>query len=55
MGQRAKEKELTGVIPGILRILDKFSPYIHQQKLLIAGSFLVLLIETGLRLLEPWL
>ncbi|MBD2168349.1 ABC transporter ATP-binding protein [Calothrix membranacea FACHB-236] len=54
MGQRAKEKELTGVIPGILRILDKFSPYIHQQKLLIAGSFLVLLIETGLRLLEPW-
>jgi ATP-binding cassette, subfamily B, bacterial len=54
MGQRAKEKELTGVIPGILRILEKFSPYIRPQKLLIAGSFLALLIETGLRLLEPW-
>ncbi|MBD2250099.1 ABC transporter ATP-binding protein [Nostoc parmelioides] len=54
MGQRAKEKELKGVIPGILRILDKFSPYIRQQKLLIAGSFLALLLETGLRLLEPW-
>lgn len=54
MGQRAKEKELKGVIPGILRILDKFLPYIRQQKLLIAGSFLALLLETGLRLLEPW-
>ncbi|UKO99536.1 ABC transporter ATP-binding protein [Nostoc sp. UHCC 0870] len=54
MGQRAKEKELTGVIPGILRILAKFSAYIRKEKLLIAGSFLALLIETGLRLLEPW-
>ncbi|MCM0591961.1 MAG: ABC transporter ATP-binding protein [Gloeotrichia echinulata IR180] len=54
MGQRAKEKELVGVIPSILRILAKFAPYIRQQKLLIAGSFLALLFETGLRLLEPW-
>ncbi|BAY41408.1 ABC transporter ATP-binding protein (plasmid) [Nostoc sp. NIES-2111] len=54
MGQRAKEKELKGVIPGVLQILRKFSPYIHQQKVLIAGSFLALLFETGLRLLEPW-
>jgi ATP-binding cassette subfamily B protein len=54
MGQRAKEKELKGVIPGVLRIFRKFSPYIHQQKVLIVGSFLALLFETGLRLLEPW-
>jgi ATP-binding cassette subfamily B protein len=54
MGQRAKEKELIGVIPGILRILNKLSLYIREQKVLIAGSFLALLLETGLRLLEPW-
>ncbi|MBD2344563.1 ABC transporter ATP-binding protein [Anabaena subtropica] len=54
MAQRAKEKELKGVIPGISQILEKFSPYIRQQKVLITGSFLALLLETGLRLLEPW-
>jgi ATP-binding cassette, subfamily B, bacterial len=54
MGQRSKEKDLKGVIPGVLRILRKFSPYIRKQRVLIAGSFLALLVETGLRLLEPW-
>jgi ATP-binding cassette, subfamily B, bacterial len=54
MGQRVKEKELIGVIPGIRRILAKFSPYIRQQKVLVVGSFSALLFETGLRLLEPW-
>lgn len=54
MPQRAKEKELKGVIPGVTRILSKFAPYIRPQRVLIAGSFVALLIETGLRLLEPW-
>jgi ATP-binding cassette, subfamily B, bacterial len=54
MGQRSKEKDLKGVIPGVMRILRKFSPYIRQQRVLIFGSFLALLVETGLRLLEPW-
>jgi ATP-binding cassette subfamily B protein len=54
MGQRSKEKELKGVIPGVMLILRKFSPYIREQRILIAGSFVALLIETGLRLLEPW-
>lgn len=54
MGQRSKEKELKGVIPGVLLILQKFSPYIREQRILIAGSFVALLVETGLRLLEPW-
>jgi ATP-binding cassette, subfamily B, bacterial len=54
MSQRVKEKELKGVIPGVLRIFRKFSPYIRQQRVLISGSFLALLFETGLRLLEPW-
>lgn len=54
MSPRSKEKDLKGVIPGVMRILGKFSPYIRKHKALIAGSFLALLAETGLRLLEPW-
>ena len=37
-----------------MRILRKFSPYIRKQKLTIFGAFFALLVETGLRLLEPW-
>ncbi len=37
-----------------MQILRKFSPYIREQRILIAGSFVALLVETGLRLLEPW-
>ena len=54
MGQRPKEKDLRGVIPGLMRILSKFSLYIRKQRLTIIGAFFALLIETGLRLLEPW-
>jgi ATP-binding cassette, subfamily B, bacterial len=54
MSKRSKEKDLKGVIPGIAKILRKFSPYIRKERLLIAGSFVALLLETGLRLLEPW-
>ncbi|MGH7998953.1 MAG: ABC transporter ATP-binding protein, partial [Brasilonema sp.] len=54
MGQRSKEKDLKGLIPGLMRILREFSPYIRKQRVLIAGSFLALLGETSLRLLEPW-
>ncbi|MBE9004669.1 ABC transporter ATP-binding protein [Fortiea sp. LEGE XX443] len=54
MSQRIKEKELRGVVPGVWRILRKFSFYIRQQRVLIVVSFLALLFETGLRLLEPW-
>jgi ATP-binding cassette subfamily B protein len=54
MAQRNKEKDLKGLIPGISRILRNFSPYIQQHKLLITASFFALLVETGLRLLEPW-
>lgn len=54
MGNRSKEKELKAVIPGVWRILQRFWPYIRKRRVLIAGSFLALLFETGLRLLEPW-
>lgn len=54
MSHRSNEKELKGVFPEISRILRKLSPYIRKRRVLIAGSFLALLVETGLRLLEPW-
>lgn len=54
MVYRTKEKDLKTVMPGMMRIGHRFYPYIKKRKLLIAGSFLALLIETGFRLLEPW-
>lgn len=54
MARRSKEKELRGVIPGVMRVMRKFSPYIRKQKITIIGAFFALLIETGLRLLETW-
>jgi ATP-binding cassette, subfamily B, bacterial len=54
MGHRPNEKDLKGVLPGVSRILRKLSPYIQKQRVLVGTSFLALLVETGLRLLEPW-
>ena len=48
------EKNLKEVLPGVGRIVSKFWPQIRKHRLLVAGSFLALLVETGLRLLEPW-
>ena len=54
MGHRPNEKNLKEVLPGSLKILRKFSPYIRKRKVVIVASFFALLFETGLRLLEPW-
>ena len=54
MGYRTKEKDLKAVVPGMNRIVRRFSPYIRKRRLLIAGSFVALLVESGFRLLEPW-
>ncbi|MEO1375332.1 MAG: ABC transporter ATP-binding protein [Cyanobacteria bacterium J06635_10] len=54
MKNRPNEKKLKGVMPGIIHILRNFSPYIRKQRVLITGSFLALLADTGLGLLEPW-
>lgn len=39
---------------GIQRILRRFAPQINQQRHLLSLSFLALLLEIGLHLLEPW-
>ncbi|MBW4477548.1 MAG: ABC transporter ATP-binding protein/permease [Tolypothrix brevis GSE-NOS-MK-07-07A] len=41
-------------LPGINRILRRFSPQIKQQKSLIITSFVALIAEIFLHLLEPW-
>jgi ATP-binding cassette subfamily B protein len=41
-------------LPGLRRILSHFWPEIRKHRLLMAGSFLALLAEVGLRALEPW-
>ena len=40
--------------PGTGRLLRRFWPLVRGQRLLIGGSFLALLAEITLRLLEPW-
>lgn len=54
MGHGSKEKEIKEVLPGMWQILYKFWPQIRKRRVLIAASFFALLVETGLRLLEPW-
>lgn len=49
-----RPKFVTQLIPETCLVILKFSPYILQHKLLISASFFALLVETGLRLLEPW-
>ena len=41
-------------LPGMGRILKRFAPQIQKQRSLLIVSFLALLAETLLRLLEPW-
>jgi ATP-binding cassette, subfamily B, bacterial len=42
-------------LPSLRRIITRFSPQIRRQRWLLAGSFIALLLETGLRLLDPWI
>ncbi|MCU0566403.1 MAG: ABC transporter ATP-binding protein/permease [Oculatellaceae cyanobacterium Prado106] len=41
-------------LPGLWRIVQKFLPQIRKQRALLTVSFLALLAETLMRLLEPW-
>ncbi len=54
MSDRTKDKNLKAIGPGAIRIGRRFWPYIQKRQVLIAGSFVALLVETGFRLLEPW-
>ncbi|HEX8217690.1 MAG TPA: ABC transporter transmembrane domain-containing protein [Chloroflexia bacterium] len=50
----ARPMTLKQTIPGFWRIMRRFWPYLRKQRKLMAGSFVALFAEVGLRLLEPW-
>src|SRR6266481_4686310 len=41
-------------LPGLWRVLRHFWPQVRKHRLLMLGSLATLLMEVGLRLLEPW-
>ncbi|MDZ7996201.1 MAG: ABC transporter ATP-binding protein [Nostoc sp. EfeVER01] len=47
-------KSLRAALPGIVRILQQFSPQLSKQKALLIVSFVALIAEIFLHLLEPW-
>ncbi|MBD2678346.1 MULTISPECIES: ABC transporter ATP-binding protein [Nostoc] len=50
----ANSKSLRAALAGIVRILRRFSPQLSKQKTLLIVSFVALMAEIFLHLLEPW-
>ena len=50
----AKPQPLKKRLPGLWRITRYFWPHIRQYRALMATSFVALLLQVILRLLEPW-
>ncbi len=48
------QRSLRRALPGFVQVTKRFTPYLHEQRLLIAGSFVALLGEVVFRMLEPW-
>ncbi|MGB3642364.1 MAG: ABC transporter ATP-binding protein [Rivularia sp. (in: cyanobacteria)] len=49
-----KPQNIKAALPGISKILRRFAPQIRKQQGLLTMSFLGLMAEIGLHLLEPW-
>ncbi len=41
-------------VPGMVALMQRFWPLVWKERLVVAASFIALLAEIGLRLLEPW-
>jgi len=41
-------------LPGLVRTVRRFGPQLRPQAPLLAGSLLAILVETAMRVLEPW-
>ncbi len=52
--KRLNSKSIRESLPGIGRILTQFAPQIRRQKWLLIMSFVALMAEIFLHLLEPW-
>ena len=47
-------QNLQQALPGLRRIVQRFWPYLRQERRLIVGSLIALLSSVILRLAEPW-
>ncbi len=47
-------RQATAALPSLGRVLLHFWPYLRKHRLLIAGSLVALLVETGFQALGPW-
>lgn len=45
---------LQDALPGLWRMTRYFWPYLREHRALLAGSFVAMLAQVGLQLLEPW-
>lgn len=52
--KRKRPKSLKAAVPGIQRILQRFSPQVRKQGFLLTVSIIGLFVEVLARLLEPW-
>jgi ATP-binding cassette subfamily B protein len=50
----SRPNNLAEAAPGLTRILLRFWPYTRRQRPLLIGALAALLLEIGLRALEPW-
>ncbi|OLC07095.1 MAG: protein tyrosine phosphatase [Gemmatimonadetes bacterium 13_1_40CM_70_11] len=50
----ARPSTLRDSLPGLGRLVRRFSPYLRRERSLIVTSLVALYCEVGLRLLEPW-
>ena len=47
-------KSIRAALPGLKKIIRRFGPQIQQEQRLLSLSFLALMAEIGLHLIEPW-
>lgn len=51
---RHRKESLRKSLPGLRRVLLRFSPYLRVHRMLLAGSITALITATAVKLLEPW-
>lgn len=51
---KAKVTPDSSTLASLRQLIERFSPYLKRERLLLAGGFAALLAQVGLRLLEPW-
>jgi ATP-binding cassette, subfamily B, bacterial len=51
MARRSMDRDRA---PGLGRLARRFWPLVWRERVVVGGSFAALLVEVGLRLLEPW-